>query len=151
MRRILRGTLGVAILWGLAWLPVGLVLGILRILTLRPLDVGDGHYPQGTYLRIIGVNAGAWLAWGVMSGAGFSLVLALAERRANLQGLSLPRVTAWGAIGSSLLPLILMLSSWRDLAMMPVVMVVSIAAGMGSLCAAGTLLLARRTPHQIGA
>jgi hypothetical protein len=104
-----------ALTWGVAWAVPGLLAGV----------------PQ-------------WILVGLISGAGFSVVLGIAERRHRLEELSLPRVAGWGAVGavgSALvaMPLLLLISGGA-LAILPFLAVVA-ALGAGS--AAGTLAIAR--------
>lgn len=123
--RRLRGAVGMALTWGVAWAVPGLLVGV----------------PQ-------------WILVGLIAGAGFSVVLGIAERRHRLEELSLPRVAAWGAVGavgSALvaMPLLLLISGGA-LAVLPFL---SVVAGLGAGSAAGTLAIARKadTGNALGA
>jgi len=144
MRRILRAVTGIATMWALAWLPVGGALAI----------YASGRPPQPSDLihRPVAVVPflAAWTAWGGLSGAAFSLVLALRERRRTLRDLTVRRTALWGALGALLLPALLIVA---ELVRTPAglradwplpLLVLSLSATLGGGCAALTLLLARR-------
>lgn len=132
--RRLRGIIGAALTWAVIWLPVGLVL-----LLARPAsDVARS-------IRLLSI----WEVWGASSGAIFAIVLALAERNHTLAELSLLRVTAWGAIGAMVLPILLTVSAllrWNltSLDWWIALMVLAVGAALGAVCAGVTFALARR-------
>ena len=85
LRRI-RGVIGTGLTWAVGW--AGVVTGAVAL-----LGVDLGALPGVALYQAIG---------GFFAGAGFALVLSIAERRHTLEELSLPRVAAWGAIGGLL-------------------------------------------------
>jgi hypothetical protein len=114
--RRLRGFVGTALTWGAAWAIPGLLVGV-----------------------------PAWILAGLISGAGFSVVLAIAERHRQLEELTLKRVASLGAIGSAISALMAMPLYWfvseGRLQVLPFLGVVAV---LGAGSAAGTLALARR-------
>jgi hypothetical protein len=151
MMRHLRAALSIGLLWALAWLPVGAGVA---------LYAGSGPPQPGDLLFrpvAVGPFLSAWTVWGGLSGVGFAVVLGIAERRRGLAQLSLGRLAAWGAVGAMSVPAALVtldlvrgalrspLYDWR-----PPVVSLLVSAGLGAVCAAGTLLLARRAPPDRG-
>lgn len=141
LRRI-RGVLVTALLWGIAWLPVGLAVGIYRALTIS-IDFGAGFY-----WRIISGSALVWAVWGAISGAVFATLLALLERRRNVDTLSSRRTAVWGALGAMAVPgtvLIIVLARLPGFYLIqPALWTLSISAVQGGVCAFATLALAKR-------
>ena len=143
--RLFRGVLGTALVWGVAWLTVGVALGIYRA-----LKIFGRLYPVPTYWwTIVSTVAAIWAVWGVVSGAAFAIALAIAERRRNLAELSTLRVAIWGAVGANFLPLgyfAVVLTQKSDVALLgPFAIVASVCTMLGAGAAAGTLALARRS------
>lgn len=127
MLRKLRGLLGTAVIWGLGWFGLsGAYWGVTLF--------GDV-----TARLLMGVAIGFGVA-GALCGAGFSLVLGVAERKHTFDELSYRRLATWGALGGLLLggPLLV----WMGLGSDP--RLFAMLAGFGSASAAGTLALARR-------
>lgn len=119
LRRI-RGAIGMALTWGAAWAVPGLVAGV----------------PE-------------WILVGMVSGAGFSIVLGLGESGSRFEELSAKRLAGWGALGAVLsavlaTPMFLVLSSGA-LEVGPFLIVVGL---MGAASAAGTLAIARHAGNQ---
>ena len=113
--RRLRGALGMAVTWGIAWAVPALLVGV-----------------------------PAWILAGMIAGAGFSVALGIAESRSGLDQLTPKRVAIWGAVGTvgaSLvaMPLFLMISGGA-LKVLPFLGVVGV---LGAGSAAGTLAIAR--------
>jgi hypothetical protein len=144
MRR-LRAVLTIAAMWALAWAPIGLALALYA--------ASSPPQPSDVIARPVTVPffVAAWTVWGALSGAAFAFVLSVAERRRTIESLSPPRTAAWGALGATALPLLLLAI---DLASTPVglrgygwgfpLLTLSISAGLGGCCAAGTLAIAQR-------
>ncbi len=133
LRRI-RGAVGMGLIWALGWAPIGALVGLV---------VG---VLSGAPLGGIAVNYVAMFAvLGFLGGDIFSTVLQITEGRRRFDELSLPRFTAWGALGGLLL---------GGLAVMVGLLgpglsfVDAIIAGtttlLGAGSAAGSLVLARR-------
>lgn len=120
----IRGAVGMGLTWAVAWSAVGAVPR--WVLGLNP----DAPFPL-----IFGVL-------GFFAGVAFSGVLALAEGRRRFEHMSLPRFAAWGALGGILVAggfvAATSLGGRVLLALAPAF------AGAGAVCAAGSLVLARR-------
>lgn len=145
MRR-LRASLGIALVWGLAWLPIGFAVALYA-------SASPSH-PSNVVARPVSLPAfvSAWTVWGVLSGAAFALILGLTERRGTVDSLSIVRTVLWGAMGAVSLPLLLVASDLigtpaglRGYSWQFPLLILSVSAAMGACCAAATLALARRT------
>lgn len=123
-RRRLRGAIGMGLTWGAAWFGAGMLL----LLVIGP-DAADVPFPLGFGLL------------GFLAGVTFSLVLATAGRRRQLEELSLARFAGWGALGGLAFAGAFALVTGLGAAFLGVGAVFALA-GAGS--AAGTLALARR-------
>jgi hypothetical protein len=95
--RRLAGAIGLGLGWAAAW---GAFFGIfgLTISVLRPQDFDQGE----TLLGVVLVGAGVGFISGVLNG----LLLAIAENRRPVRGLSPVRAALWGALGAAVWPLI---------------------------------------------
>ncbi len=120
--RRLRAALGMGLIWGTAWFLAGMGL----LLIVGP-DAADVPFPLGFGLL------------GFLSGALFSGVFALVERRRRLDQMSLGRFTGWGALGGGLLGGLFTLFGGAELVGM-----IPVLAVAGGASAAGALALARR-------
>jgi len=86
-----RGALGISIAWGAVWAAIFAALTVvIGIVDPDSIDPGE------TVARI------AWIGgvFGLVSGAVFSLLLSLAERRKTIRDLSLRRAALWGVVGA---------------------------------------------------
>jgi hypothetical protein len=123
LRRI-RGAIGMAFVWGVAWSGAGFMLAVVTRFK------ADAPFPI-----IFGV-------FGFIAGGIFSAVLALTEGRRRFDQMSLPRFATWGAVGGVLLSVVFVRVAsfgWGDaLAIIPTF------AGASAVCASGSLALARR-------
>ena len=145
MIRRVRGALGIAVIWALAWFLVGIPLA-LYVAATPPQPSDLFHRPVSVPAFLI-----PWTVWGSVSGIGFATILTIAERRRTLARLSLLRLTSWGALGAMGAPLLLaafetLRHSWTS-APYPwgaLVAILLISAGLGAACAAASLLLAHR-------
>jgi len=143
--RKLRGVVGTAALWGAAWLPLGVILGIYRAFT---LDM-DVPMSPGFWIKLVGTFALVWTVWGAASGASFALALTLAGQDRSLTELSFRRFAVLGAIGavtpSATFLLVLWLQTrFADL-LLPAAFVLSLSGVLGAASAVGTFALARRS------
>jgi hypothetical protein len=132
LRRI-RGAIGIGLTWALGWAPIGALVGLI---------VGAVFgFPLGG----IAVDyAELFAVLGLIGGGLFSTVLRVTERSRRFDELSLPRFTAWGALGGlvlgglalgvSVVGLELNLIGWSTIAM---------AGLLGAGSAAATLSIAR--------
>jgi hypothetical protein len=121
-----------AILWGVAWLPAGVALG----LTMRWVRFPVTRVTDLSFLAF-------WTGIGVLSGA----LLATLERDQTLERLSAHRVAVWGALGGATVPVlstlvVLAVTNLHLAAEAPPVFLAM--AALGSACALATLWLARR-------
>ena len=93
--RRLRGAVGMGLVWAAGWAGAGILIGVASILL--------PFLPWDSFFRVFDAPLPA-LAWpGFVGGVLFSLVLGLGARRRRFHELSLPRFTAWGAVGGLLL------------------------------------------------
>lgn len=127
--RRLRGALGLALAWAFTWFSAGMLL----LLVVGP-DAADVPFPLGFGFL------GFW------AGLGFSGFLALLDRKRSFTELSLARVGVWGALGGLLLGLVMTAIVGPE----AFIVLASVFAGAGALCAAGTLALARMAEEPAG-
>lgn len=125
--RRLRGLVGMAVTWGAGWFGVSAVGWGIALWGQVPLGV------------ILNLAAGVGLA-GAIAGAGFAVIVGIAERRHSFEEISFLRFAAWGALGGILvgLPFIGELIYVGYLGPF-----FGILGGLGASSAAGTLALAR--------
>jgi len=123
LRRI-RGAIGMGVTWAAAWSAVGSVpRWVFGINTDAPLPLVFGVF-------------------GLIAGMVFSVLLALAEGRRSFEQMSLPRFAGWGAIGGVLLAAVLTRAG--SLGWEGVLVLAPTLAVASSLCASGSLAIARR-------
>lgn len=97
LRRI-RGALGMGLTWAVAWGLAGVMIGVLSLLT--------PWLPWEAFFEVFDAPLPALAMPGFVGGVLFSGVLGVAGRRRRFDELSLPRFTAWGALGGVLLGLV---------------------------------------------
>ena len=95
VEKVQRG--GIAVTWGTVWAAIFAALG-LTIGLLEPDSIDPGEGP----LRVAWIGA----VYGVVSGAVFAVLLALAEEWKAIRDLSLSRAALWGIIGTAAFPLL---------------------------------------------
>jgi hypothetical protein len=146
IRQRLRGAVGIAIVWAVAWLPLGVLLALWRYCCSGPLTF-DESPPRFLLLRLILYATGAWLLGGAVAGFLFAAALAFAERGRTIGDLRLGRTVFWGAVGAAILPALILTREavgytyagwWEGAAI-----VVGISGVLGAGSAAATLALAR--------
>ncbi len=124
LRRV-RGVLGTAFTWAIAWTGLGAGLGLLAGIPF-------------SYILPMALNGAAA---GFIAGASFAVILSVAERQRTLEDLSLRRVALWGAVGGLLLSFIPMAFGVPVPYLLgPLVINTGIGAGM----ATGSVFMARR-------
>lgn len=132
--RKLRGALGVGLTWGAAWFGFGMLIMLGMLLTTGSTGA-DVPYPVG------------FGALGFLAGTTFAGVLSLVDGRRRFEEMSLPRFTAWGAVGGLLLAIgfVGYVSLTDDpLFLANLTFLGPIFASAGAVCAGGSLALARR-------
>ena len=123
--RWLRGFLGMGVTWGIMWGAVFAAIG-LAVGLIDPDSIDPGEGP----LRI------AWIGgvYGVISGAVFSLLLSITERRRAITELSVGRAALLGIVGTAVFPLLTPVDDGMLLILCPI----------GAVLAAGSIGLAKR-------
>lgn len=96
LRRI-RGAIGMGLTWALGWALTGLLIGVASKLT--------PFLPWDVFFEVFDAPLPAMAVPGFFGGVFFSIVLGVAGRGRRFRDLSLPRFTAWGAVGGLLLSL----------------------------------------------
>ena len=139
--RRLRAVGVIAVVWGLIWLPMGIVVGVVE--NTREVD----FLPSPTWYSL------AFALWGVSSGAVFALLLMLSESGSKLSELSLVRVAVWGGVGCLSLPFVVTVLdlasgnwSYNTYDWLLTLVVLAVSALLGAICAAGTVAMLRRPP-----
>jgi len=134
--RRLRGALGLGVLWAAGGAAVGGAIEL--IWNLWP------GFPLGP---LVDIWPAALAIPGFLCGAAFSVVLGVAGRRRRFDELSLPRFTAWGALGGMLLGALLVAAglgaSDGPALGLRAVMIMAPTTLVSAVGAAGSLLLAR--------
>jgi hypothetical protein len=120
-----RGILGTAATWAVAWIGLGAGIGAIA------------GFEFGTIVRIALSNA----VGGFIAGATFAVILSVAERKSSLEDLSLKRVAIWGAAGGVLLSLIPLAYGFPVAYLLGPLL---INGGIGAGMASGSVVLARR-------
>ena len=126
LKRI-RGVVGTALTWAVAWSGVGAILGLLTL-----------AIEGGGFLILFGTTASLALV-GFVSGAIFSTVLGIAEGRRRFDEMSLARFAGWGALGG-----LIMSMPYIIIAGASIPITAAFYAVMCGGSAAGSLALARR-------
>lgn len=93
-----RGTMGMGLTWAAGWAIVGLMIGVLSILT--------PSLPWDAFFSVFDAPLPSLGVPGFFGGAFFSIVLGIAGRHRRFEDLSLAGVAAWGAVGGVLLGLL---------------------------------------------
>jgi hypothetical protein len=123
--RRLRGLVGTGLTWAVGWAAIAMAIGlVVGWLDPDSIDPGEGPLRIGSILGLVGF----------VSGVGFGLVLAVAERRRQLADLSVIRAALWGALGAAALPLLTSMENSTLLNVCP----------LGALFGAASVALARR-------
>jgi hypothetical protein len=143
--RKVRAALVISVLWVLCWVPFGLALEhvVWRIV------LGPDPWIDSPFMSVT-----VWVIWGALSGLCFAMVLGLGERGRAAGALSTSRFLIWGAVGSTIVPLLYSLYTFFT---WPVVLapasrfwvitliLVGASAFLGCICAALTLALMRES------
>lgn len=135
--RKLRGALGVGVTWGAAWGVVGGAIGgVIQLLT-----PGASLFVTPMLGWALGMGA-----YGLISGFGFSALLALGDGSRRLNELKLSRVAAWGILGSAFVPLAFGFLGFfpPSTTLMDVLGAIALTGSLGGGFAAGSVAAARR-------
>lgn len=128
----IRGAIGIGLTWAAGWAPIGALVGLV------------GGVVFGFPLGIAVNYAVLFAVLGFVGGGIFSTVLRLAEGSRRFDELSLPRFTAWGAVGGVALGGLAVTASVVGLGFTPIGWAMIAMAGLlGAGSAAGTLMIAR--------
>lgn len=145
MLRKLRGALGTAVTWGVAWAVTG--FGLVALLSVLGPGVQAGGFwdRAGPFTLLVGAS-------GLVGGGVFSVVLGTVHRRRRLSELSPLRMALWGASAGLLVPLgLLGVGLAAGVPMIPQVVAVTLV-GIGALGAAtggGTIKLAQAGEREL--
>lgn len=126
-RRRIRGAIGMGLTWAAAWFGAGMVLLVI-------VGVGAADVPFPLFFGLLGFLAGAT----------FSGILGVTEGHRRFDEMSLPRFAIWGAVGGSLLGVVVALAAVGGDPTGAILGLGSLFALAGAGSAAGTLALARR-------
>ena len=148
MIRKLRAALVISAVWALFWVPFGLALEhVLWRIVLGPDPWIDSPFMSVT----------VWVIWGALSGLCFAMVLGLGERGRAAGTLSTSRFLVWGALGSTIVPLLYSLYTFFSWPEAPArgstfwvitLILVCASALLGCICAVFTLVLMRESPSR---
>src|SRR5262245_11574765 len=106
-----RGVLRMGLTWAVVWATIFFALGVtIGIIDPDSIDPGEEPYRFAWIGTIVGFVAGS----------AFGLLISLAERRKTLLNLSLARAGLWGAIASSLFPLLTQVNDSMIIFMAPI-------------------------------
>lgn len=139
--RVVRGVLGTAAAWSLAWIPLSLA-------TWTVTAAIFGNVPPLQYWGPMVIGAAVR---GAISGAAFAIVLAIAGRRRTFVSLRLRDMLRWGAVGGIVAPAITLgtiaLTTSAAVPALSIGLGLGLASALGAVSAAGTLWIARRAPE----
>ena len=143
--RRLRAIGFMAILWGMAWVPLGIALALFGYWRQGPVDY-DVTWPPDRLQSLLIDSVLIFGISGILMGAAFAILLMVNQRNRSFSELSMRRFIVLGAAGA-LLVSVLTLSAeglqprydgwWIDSATM-----LAVAGTVGGLTAAGTFRLA---------
>ena len=133
----MRGVLGTALTWAVAWSGVGVVLGLVGAV------VAPG---AGSVVDWVVTLVGVFGPLGFVGGVVFSTVLGIAEGRRRFDQMSLTRFAAWGAVGAFLVSAFLVLGD-NSLLGFDKVLPILVMTLLGAGSAAGSLAMARKADH----
>ena len=137
LRRI-RGAIGMGLTWAAGWALVGVLIGGMWSLGV----------PMEWFVEVFDAPLPALAVPGFFCGAVFSTVLGIAGRRRRFDELSLPRFTAWGAVGGLLLSLLPLAAVGAGAASATIAVAVGTLTLLSAASAAGTLMVARMAENR---
>ena len=137
-RRRIRALAGIATTWAIAWAMIGAAILGIRLATGETV----AFQPLRLWLRW----EGSFAFWGALAGIAFGFAVMAAGRSRRLSQLSMARFAGLGAVAGAILPGVVFawpLLSGRSGAVGAFVVSAAIGAGVGAVCAATALLIAR--------
>ena len=143
-RRRVRALAGIATTWAVAWAMIGAAILGIRLATGETVP----FEPWRLWLRW----EGSFAFWGALAGIAFGFAVMAAGRSRRLSQLSMLRFAGLGAVAGALLPGIVF--AWPLLRGRPdapgaFVVSAAIGAGVGAVCAATALLIARGVRRRV--
>ena len=139
--RIIRGILGTAAAWGLAWIPLSVATWSIALAFGAPVPP----------MRVWGSLLIGATFRGAITGAVFATVVAIAGRRREFKALRLRHMILWGGIGGLVGPALTLsaylLNSTLAIPLVPLGLSLGFSSLLGALSGAGTLYVARRAPE----
>lgn len=141
--RLLRGTIGTAIIWAVGWALAGTILRLTQATVFGALGLDAGIF---TRLALIG---GLFYAIsGAFAGGLFAMLMAVNERRRTFSDLSTRRVVAWGTLAGLSYPVLWFTVRTVTFGSAPIgglLFSFILPAALGAASAWGMLSLARRS------
>jgi hypothetical protein len=138
--RVLRGMVGTAVTWGLAWVPLTAAANV-------AISVFAG---ANLPLRFWSMMLLSGAIRGAISGAVFAGALSIVARRRSFAELTFPQLMLCGAAGALIAPAVtfavVMTVSKFAIPAGAIAINLLMSGGLGAACAAGTLYVARRAP-----
>ena len=131
--RNLRGVLGTATTWGLAWFGVSLAFW------------GTKLFGQGALGLAVGAAAGVGLG-GAITATCFAVVAGIAERGRGFAQLTILRIAAWGAMGGTLVGLVLL----SEFTVPEWAIGTAVLGSLGACSSVASLAVARRATGGLG-
>jgi hypothetical protein len=137
MLRRIRSALVIGLLWGIAWLILGIVVDELMVWFASP--------PRAIDTLLLGI----WTGLGIVSGTTFAGLLARLERNRTVETLAFRRLVLWGVLAGAGIPIlfaiIVLALAAPDLHLARSDFVVfTLLGAIGAATAAGTIAIARR-------
>jgi hypothetical protein len=134
--RRLRGILGLSLAWGIAWIPLGMIVAVAESMAYgRSVDIG----------RLL-ANAPRVALIGAVCGFVFSLILAGLERRRTFDNLSAARTAIWGIGAALIIPTLAVIADPFGFTVQGAGIGAAVFGILGGVSAAATLAIARRAP-----
>jgi hypothetical protein len=147
LRRI-RGVLGSALLWATTW---GFAGGLFYAVAGATWTIEAGHRVSlGAIAPYVFMGAIFLAIYGGLSGAVFSLILALIERGRTIEDLTIRRMAGVGALGAATVLLTNLLAMYFMEGGLPgdTILALLMMSLLGAGCAAVSLSLAREAPQK---
>ena len=136
MLRRIRGLLGLAVTFGVMWVPLGLTTFAIEDV-LRGRTIFWNRMPALTpRLAMVGAFTGVVIG----------IALLIVERRRTFANLTMRRMVGWGALGGLTVPLTFFATGLAHPGVMTLILGCAVYGALGAVAAAGVLAVARRAP-----